>query len=207
MRFGSLLVYSPRGKAEASLKSRQWCYAIKEGNPKALKAVADRLALTQRRSEPLAVLFEGFPLLVPIPRSAPLVAGALWPAEAICKALLDAGVARHMEPLLERAVAVPRSSSAAPGARPGIQTHFDSLLERQSLMVLSGGILLVDDVVTKGTTAVAAARRLRQLYPDSVSISLFAAVRTMGLIPDINQILEPVVGTIRAIGDEGDRQP
>lgn len=202
MQFGSALIYSPRGGGEISKRSRDWCYAVKDAKPPALKTLAEAVA----KSKVLAPLFANTPLLVPIPRSAPLVAGALWPAKALCEALIVAGVAQQMEPLLERVVAVPKSSHAAPGQRPGIQLHFDSMTAAHSLLV-THGIVLVDDVLTKGTTALGAEKRLRTIFQPSVPISLFAAVRTMGLVPDVERILDPAVGQVTAFFDEGERQP
>lgn len=56
-------------------------------------------------------------------------------------------------------------------------------------------LLLVDDVVTKGTTLLAAATVLRRRWPH-VQVSAFAAIRTCGLEPDIERILDPCDGTI-----------
>lgn len=192
-----------------SRRSRDWCFAIKNGNPKALKAVADRVALSQQQKEPLAGVFDGDPLLVPMPGSAPRKDDdAHWPAEAICKALIAAGVAQHMQPLLQRAVQVQKSSSAAWGSRPGIDKHFETMAlgDEGSPLLAPVSILLIDDVVTKGTTALGAERRLRQVYPH-VPITLFAAVRTMGLIPDVDKLSDPVVGAITTNGDAGNRLP
>jgi orotate phosphoribosyltransferase-like protein len=67
-------------------------------------------------------------------------------------------------------------------------------------------IVIVDDVITKGSTALAAASRLAEIYPDA-DMKVFALVRTKGLVPDIDRILDPTTGIVRLVGDEGDRQP
>jgi adenine/guanine phosphoribosyltransferase-like PRPP-binding protein len=67
-------------------------------------------------------------------------------------------------------------------------------------------VVIVDDVITKGSTALAAGSRLAEVYPN-VDIKVFALVRTKGLVPDIQQILDPATGIVRLVGDEGDRQP
>jgi len=67
-------------------------------------------------------------------------------------------------------------------------------------------IVIVDDVVTKGSTALAAASRIAEIYPDR-EVAIFALIRTKGLVPDIDQIIEPVSGIIRLIDDEGSRNP
>jgi hypothetical protein len=68
-------------------------------------------------------------------------------------------------------------------------------------------ITVVDDVVTKGATLLAAASLLAVAFPDA-EIRAFALVRTMGLIPDVDRILDPVLGWIRRTAGSGaDRDP
>lgn len=56
-------------------------------------------------------------------------------------------------------------------------------------------ITLVDDVITQGATALAAASRLAEVFPES-EIGVFALVRTRGLVEDIDSIVDPVSGWI-----------
>ncbi len=56
-------------------------------------------------------------------------------------------------------------------------------------------ITLVDDVITQGATALAAASRVAEVFPDS-EIVVFALVRTRGLVEDIASIIDPVSGWI-----------
>jgi hypoxanthine phosphoribosyltransferase len=101
--------------------------------------------------------------------------------------------------------AVPKSARAAPGERPPISLQYESL-RAHSMVDVSDRILVVDDVVTKGATAVAAVSRLEEVYPEA-QIALFATIRTRGLVPEIEHILDPVVGTIRLADDEPNREP
>ena len=151
-------------------------------------------------------LFSGAPTLVPMPRSAPLVSGvALWPAERVCLAIRDGGVDVRIAPILRRKKAVAKSATAAPGERPKVSIHYESM-EAERRLEIGNHLVIVDDVVTKGNTALAAAARLAEAYPKA-RISLFALIRTKGLVPEIERIIEPVVGTIRLVDDEGDRNP
>lgn len=65
---------------------------------------------------------------------------------------------------------------------------------------------LVDDVVTKGSTLLAAASRLKETYPQA-KVTAFALVRTLGFVDNIDAIVEPVVGTIALRDDEPLRDP
>lgn len=205
VRFAALLAYSPRGQSDISQRSRGVCYSIKEGNPQALAQVGRRLTDQVTTGGALSAFFGPDITLVPMPRSAPLVQGALWPAERICQAITNANLAAAVAPALERAAAVPRSSRAAPGERPTSTRHYESFVAHARVDV-GPRILLVDDVVTKGATALAAVSRLEECYPHA-QIIVFAAIRTMGLVPEIDRILDPVTGIIRLVGGEPIREP
>jgi predicted phosphoribosyltransferase len=181
------------------------CYKIKSGDPATLSQVGLRLQEHLSQNDALTPLFGDDVTLVPMPRSAPLVAGALWPAQKICEAIVHRGLAVRAIPALERVEAVQKSSRAAPGERPAVSRHYDSL-RAHSRVDVSDRILVVDDVVTKGATAIAAVSRLAESYPNA-EVVLFAAIRTKGLVPEIDRILDPVMGIIRLNGDEVLREP
>ena len=68
-------------------------------------------------------------------------------------------------------------------------------------------IVLIDDVVTKGATLLAGASLVRDAFP-GVQVDCFALVRTLGLQPEVDQIVDPVVGTItRNPWGGADRRP
>lgn len=52
---------------------------------------------------------------------------------------------------------------------------------------------LVDDVVTKRATLLAVASRVAEAFP-GVRVQAFAVLRTMGLVDDIEKILDPCLG-------------
>jgi hypothetical protein len=68
------------------------------------------------------------------------------------------------------------------------------------------GIVLVDDVITKGRTLLAAATRVHEAFPNA-RIRAFALLRTMGMVPEIGQLLDPCVGEIRWQGGDAHRNP
>jgi len=143
-------------------------------------------------------------LLVPVPRSSLQRAGSLWPSLSIANALEKEGFG-VVAKLLERATAIPKSAFAERGARPGYRDNRASLKANLELGSPTK-ITLVDDVVTKGTSLLSAAHVLAEAYPGA-EIRGFAVVRTLGLQPEIDAVLEPCVGIIRLQGDEGVRLP
>ena len=203
--FASLLVYSPRGLGDISRRSRSICYRIKDGSDDVVTRAADLIVKNVNTHGVLAPFFGGNTTLVPTPRSAPLLEGQLWPAERICISLQHHGAAPYVERLLRREVAVPKSAIAAPGERPGPDTHFATMTIEPQLAV-PASITVIDDVVTRGSTLIAAVSLLAEYFPD-IEVRGFAVVRTMGLVPDIERIHVPAVGTIRLVGGMLERDP
>jgi hypothetical protein len=74
LRFGSFLVYSPHGTSPVSVRSRDYCYAVKAGQSEALSRIIARLTTDFPLSGLSAVLGPDV-TLVPAPRSGVLVAG------------------------------------------------------------------------------------------------------------------------------------
>lgn len=205
VRYAAAYAYSPRGRSDISVNSRKVRDLVKSADPAALKSVANRV-LEMAQSGALPGIFGPEVTLVPIPGRAPIKdQGTLWVPERICQALLQVGLGREVWPALRRIQAVQKSAFAAPGARPDLQTHIDSL------QVASGfppttNLVLVDDFVTKGRTILAAATVLRRAFPDAI-IQAFSVVRTMGLVPDVEKIRWPVIGQIRWHEGDAIREP
>ena len=145
-------------------------------------------------------------VLVPVPGSTPRRdATTLWVAERICTALLAEGLAASAAPYLTRDVQVPKSAFQAPGNRPGVEMHYDSISASSDLLQ-PAQLLLVDDIVTKGCTLLACGSRIREAFPHS-AVRAFAMLRTMGLIPDVSRTADPCVGLITARGNDAHRDP
>jgi len=136
-------------------------------------------------------------VLVPIPRHAPFAPGTeaktLWVAREICGTLVRAGLAARVLPCLRRDTAVTKSAGA--DHRPPPETHRRSFRVTREIGESPERIVLVDDVVTRGSTFMGAAWALDAAFPGA-QIDAFALVRTKGLIPDVDQVLEPVTGKI-----------
>lgn len=148
-------------------------------------------------------------VLVPCPSSALFKPGPLrplWVAFRICLAMRERGLGARVNAVLTRTEPVPKSAWAPAGQRPTPARHHASMSAEPSLEA-PAHIVLVDDVVTKGATLLGAAARLKDSFPAS-TITAFAMVRTLGLVPEIAQIVDPCVGRIRLdAAGQGDRQP
>jgi hypothetical protein len=214
LRFGSFLVYSPRGTSELSQRSRRICHRIKTdgvlGQPpvRIIEYTVARLREAIANDE-VADLLAPDVMLVPCPRSAPFPPGqrpALWIPLRICEALRAAGFGSQLLPCLERIEAVQKSAFAGPGERPSVSQHIATMRVTETLD-RPARITLIDDVVTKGATLLAAASLVAQAFPGA-DLRGFALVRTMGLVADIERIVEPIIGRITALPTGGtDRRP
>ena len=67
-------------------------------------------------------------------------------------------------------------------------------------------VVLIDDVITKGRTLLAAAARLRVELPFT-DIRGFALIRTQGLVDHIEHLAEPCQGVVRWAGGDARREP
>lgn len=147
--------------------------------------------------------FSAGTVLVPMPGSAPRRAGSLWTPLEICTAIVGAGVGASVSPLLERRTPVVKSSTAPAEKRPKAANHFESMAVVGGGDLLEGGqFTIVDDVITRGATMLAAYSLMVDAYP-AARITAFAAVRTMSG-QEVTQILDAVSGTISLRQASGD---
>jgi len=72
----------------------------------------------------------------------------------------------------------------------------------QGLISIPKRILLIDDIVTSGSTVVGAANRLYEAFPGT-QISTFAAMRTISRKIEFGSEYSPYVGNIHLYPDGG----
>lgn len=223
LSFASLWRYAPHGATPESRRSRDFCYAIKNDSYIPVRR-SDGIVVPMRAGEffakrlkraaampEYAFLGEYFgpaTVLVPIPRSAPQKdPKGLSPTNELCKAMVAEGLAMNMMPLLERIEVVPKSAGATSSAeRPAPQRHFESTRVIPSLPLFKGmRLVLVDDVVTRGSTFIGMHARLRSAV-EHVDIKCFAAVRTMSG-QDVDGFSDPIQGIVRFVAGHLRREP
>jgi hypothetical protein len=123
----------------------------------------------------------------------------------LAHAIRAAGLGCSVWTGLQRIAEVERSASAWMWERPSVQQHLTSFSIVPAVKV-PGDIVLIDDVVTKGRTLLAAAVRLHLTFPES-RIRAFALIRTLGLVPDVSRVFDPCRGEIRWNGEDVEREP
>jgi predicted amidophosphoribosyltransferase len=178
---------------------------LKAGDEAFMRKYAWRVREQAKNSPPLAGFFGPSDLLVPVPGSTPYSAGKSWASQDLAAALVEEGLGRAAWTGLHRVCAVRKSATAAPGTRPTVNLHYDSFyVERPPEP--PEGIVLIDDVITKGRTLLAAASRLHDAFP-AARIRGFALLRTLGLISSLEHLLCPCKGQIRWRGGDAHRSP
>ena len=106
-----------------------------------------------------------------------------------------------------RTQAVPKAHGSVAGERPSVSTLSGSLDWRGDLGSDPARVVLVDDVVTRGTTFLSARDVIQNIQPE-LDVQGFAAIRTVSF-EVVDKPVEPVTGTITlaANGSWGVRSP
>jgi len=78
--------------------------------------------------------------------------------------LRRAGIGADIEPAIERVLAVSKVSNPASRGRPSPEDHYQAL-RAQPFVPSAGSVLLVDDVVARGSTLLACAAQLLERVP------------------------------------------
>jgi predicted amidophosphoribosyltransferase len=205
LQFAACYAYSPKGDSEVSERSRQLCARVKNGSTKWLRSYVASIHQQVTRKRQFCSFLTGHTLLVPIPNNPSSAQTSVWVARRLALTLQEAGLAEDVWTGLRRVSSVDRSSSAWMWERPTVQQHYRSFAVIPSPRPPTD-IVLVDDVITKGRTLVAAAIRLHEAFPKA-DIRAFALVRTMGLILDVERLFDPCEGVIRWNGNDAYRDP
>jgi predicted amidophosphoribosyltransferase len=204
IEFASSYVYSPAGTGENCERSRLLLARLKAGDARFLVKYANRVQQQAVEPAQLAGFFRGGDVLVPVPGSAPRSCG-LWVAADLADALLREGLGAIAWPGLRRIHGVRKSGTAAPGARPSVELHYESFLVERPPGELRS-VVLIDDVITRGRTLLAAAARLREALPET-PVRAFALLRTMGFASRLEKLLQPCKGEVRWSRGDARRVP
>lgn len=144
--------------------------------------------------EPLTSFLSPNAVLVPVPKSALWNEGSLWVPNQLANSMAQVGLGARAARLLSRAVAIPKAATSISSERPNARKHYQTLAVQQELAPPQE-IVLVDDVVTTGSTLLGSANRLLESYP-TTPIKGFAVIRTISDPSQFEKITHPLVGTI-----------
>jgi len=202
----SWLVYATRATDEDAKRVKKLILSIKtdrihgsSGLP-VVRLVIERL--TKRLHDTARAVFGGHPMLVPVPGSSLTKPHTVWPSHRVCEELVRQGLGQDILPVLSRTTAVTKSAGSA--IRPLLDQHFDSLTVQARLSPPSR-LLLVDDVVTSGTTIMACAIKLALAFP-GLPVSGFALARVQSA-GNPGRVLDPIVERVTIAGQRCKREP
>jgi hypothetical protein len=220
LQFASCFAYLPYGSGTVSEQGRLLCSRLKAADPRWLPRLAGEVWLEAAAHRRFAAVLGKRVVLVPVPGSAPQPRQN-WVGERLAWCLRELGLAVEVWPVLRRGYAVRKSAVAASGERPSVLEHYASFavdrslrgedpIRRPGLADEPGGagmhLTLVDDVITRGRTLLAAAGRLQEVFP-AAQIRAFALMRTLGRDETLARVLDPCEGEVRWISGDARRSP
>ena len=208
VEFGSLLTYTPRGNLRDHDESRTTMRNLKNDVVLDTKNLMSTTIAENIRKNlkdyPFRDYFGQDVTLVPIPKSSLRQNDELWVPQRIASAMANNGLGKN-EDCLHRITPLPKSSQVVAQNRPKASMHYDSM-SVDDLLFKPREIVLVDDVITRGATALGAASRLAEAFPD-VKIRVFAVMRTISNSDEFSKIIDPRVGKINLRGEDTYRRP
>src|SRR6266581_9650781 len=151
---------------------------------------------------PFASFFRDDTVLVPLPSSSLMQRDTLWVPERISTALLKVGLGKESTPLLARETPLPKAAWSKASERPKAKDHIGSMSVQKRIPEPPAQILLVDDIITRGATALGAANKLAEAFP-LAQIQAFAAMRTISDPSEFQSSFNPVIGTVQYIPSTG----
>jgi predicted amidophosphoribosyltransferase len=207
LTFASCYVYAPGGGCDVSERSRSLCSLLKAGDARMISKYAQRVKHHAHACPALSGFFAAGDVLVPVPGSEPRANASGCVAALLAEAFVHEGLGGTCWDCLQRVQPVRKSATSAPRERPTAQRHYESLaVEFAARAAEPARMILIDDVVTRGRTLLAAASRLRDAFPGA-RIQAFALLRTLGFAPRVDRLFEPCVGEIAWRDGDARRNP
>jgi len=194
--------------------ANDWMYTLKSGGfvEEPEVEVSEWIARTVHRDIaklPFSEFFQASPILVPMPRSGLATPGTLWVPEKIASALLAHGLGSKVVPCVVRVTAIRKSAWSGASERPSPTEQYQSMGVQGTVSDLKPKqIVMIDDIVTRGSTFLGAANRLWEVFPEA-QIWAFAGMRTISNPAEFEALDNPVKGRIwyRPDKDDSLRRP
>jgi len=201
----SWLVYATRATDENAKRVKNLILQIKtdRSHPSTglpmVRMVIEGIA--KRLDDDARAVFDGQLMLVPVPGSSLTKPHTVWPSRRVCEELVNQGLGEDILTAASRTTAVPKSAGSA--TRPTLDQHLSSLTIQAGLNPPSR-LLLVDDVVTSGTTMMACAIKLAQAFP-GIPVSGFALARVQST-GNPTRVLDPIIERVTIAGQRCKRE-
>ena len=199
VEFASFLAYSVRGAEPAQHESQRWMRYLKNesivpGTQESASSFFVRRLAERRDETPFVTWISPHAVLVPAPSSRLLKPGRLWVPLKLANAMVNSGLGRRVETWLERTEAIPKAAWSKAEDRPSVRRQYDTL--RMKLPVMpSDEVVVVDDVVTRGATLLAAVSRVREALPGARVVG-FAMLRALSEPAEFAEMFSPCIGRI-----------
>ena len=154
-----------------------------------------------RLTDDARAVFDGHPMLVPVPGSSLTKPHTVWPSRRVCEELVRQGLGDDTLTAVSRTTAVTKSAGSV--TRPTLDQHLASLTVQAGLHPPSR-LLLIDDVVTSGTTIMACAIKLALAFP-GVPVSAFALARVQST-GNPQRVFDPIIEHVTIAGQRCKRE-
>ncbi|MFT4309091.1 MAG: phosphoribosyltransferase [Candidatus Woesearchaeota archaeon] len=213
LEYGSLFAYCPRfiegQKNEEIKKSKNVMNNVKSdsirGNPpRVTSELISEMIKTKIESFPFKDFFGEDIDLVPVPKSHLMQKDTLWVPDRIARALSKQGLGNYY-PCLQRFIPVQKSSYSVSSERPKPTEHYNSIKVIPQVHQ-PRSILLIDDVITRGSTMQGCASLLKKHFPN-IPIKGFALIRTISNPHEFAKYNDSCIGVISLVNEESFRTP
>lgn len=192
----SVLVYPTVNSSGLRGKARDIVnYKVKQPKMAALVSILRRVKLN---SPLFQSHLSGDAVAVPIPGSNKYTGKEQWTPYLLSQIIRSIGAASRVEVHVTRSTAIRKSSYQTADNRPTVDEHLETLTLQHSFPLAAGTkIVLVDDLVTKGTVMTAVARMLLAEQPN-LDIVGFAVARTDNntQLNELADVVSPRIDTV-----------
>ncbi len=216
LEYGALFSYTPRplGTIDTMKKAKEYTMWLKQDKMVSKGNSSSQMPMTRYVAEILSESYQSLPfsnffdeetVLIPVPSSSIVQKDGLWVPERLSREMMKMGMGYDVIPCLVREKAIRKSAWSGSSTRPSPQEHYSSMSVSKSISDFRKAIL-VDDVVTRGSTFLGSANRLIEYFP-KVDIKCFAAIRTVSNPSDFVNWFKPVKGQIDSSLNGATRRP